>query len=295
MQQGTFPALNDRQSFAALLGSEGVVDATTGAGDLRVTERAAGANMSVDVSSGRGWVLGDSAAFQGYYVVANDATVNLAVAASDATNPRKDIVIANARDGFYGGTDNDWKLQVVTGSPAASPTEPALPDTALKLAVVDVAAGATSITNANITDTRTQAGTEPGLREASVVRSLTNSDTVATGDRTVSTNLAIPSDWGSYFLYMKITVRYLNTAGASRNVESKPQRGATVLQGSWLTKMQAAGASNIDFTTETFVYEATGETADIGATSDLKWVLTTSGTGVDSQYIRAIAVVKRLT
>lgn len=292
MQGGTYPALNDRQSFAALLGSEGVVDASTG-GSLEVTERAAGANMSVDVAAGRGWVLGDSAGFQGYYVVANDAPVNLAVAASDATNPRKDIVIAEVRDAFYAGASNDWRLRVVTGTAAATPTEPAVPDTALKLAVVDVAAGATSVTNATITDSRAQAAPSTRMLGANRIRTVTASDTVASGNRTVLVNITIPTHWGSYDLRMEITVRLLNTAGTSRNAEIRPQRGATIIQGNWLCKLQAAGTANVDFATESRIYSTLDITDDIGATSDLKWVIVPSAAGVDSQYINASATAIR--
>jgi predicted secreted protein len=56
---------------------------------------------------------------------------------------------------------NTWSLAVVTGTPAASPSEPAAPANSIVLAMVSVAALATSITNANITDRRfTQSGQE---------------------------------------------------------------------------------------------------------------------------------------
>lgn len=148
-------AENDRALLTSLFGGrEGV----SGASDLAVSQRAAGANMSVDVAIGRAAVLGDDAATtQGVYHVWNDAVKNLTIAASDPTNPRKDIVIARVRDAFYSGATNAWALEVVSGTPAASPAEPALPNNAIKLAVVAIAASATSIVNANITDARPRA------------------------------------------------------------------------------------------------------------------------------------------
>jgi hypothetical protein len=146
-------AENDRALLTALFGDrEGIVQP----GHLAVSQRGAGANMSVDVAAGLIAVKGDDNANQGLYFAWNDATVNLAIATADPTNPRKDIVIARVRDAFYTGATNAFDLAVVTGTAAGSPSEPALPNNSLKLATVDVAALASSITNGNITDQRTR-------------------------------------------------------------------------------------------------------------------------------------------
>src|SRR5688500_13417181 len=68
--------------------------------DLRTTQRGAGANMSVDVSSGAALVPGTVVTHQGFYYVFNDATVNLTIAASDPSNPRHDLIVARVRDSF---------------------------------------------------------------------------------------------------------------------------------------------------------------------------------------------------
>lgn len=132
---------------------EGVVDVN----DLKVSQRAAGANLSVDVAAGACWVLGDTnPAAQPIYRCRNDAVKNLGIT-PDPTNPRKVIVVAQVIDETFAGSGRLWELQTIHGTPAASPAEPALPSSALKLAVVDVAAGATQIVNANITDARVRA------------------------------------------------------------------------------------------------------------------------------------------
>lgn len=156
----TLNADDFRQLVQALVPTEGVA----GTGDLTVTANGT-PNMSVNVAAGRAFILGDnSTTTQGMYTVANDATVNKVIAASDPTNPRWDIVVAEVRDAFYSGSSNDWQIRVVTGTPAASPAEPSLPLNAIKLARVVVGAAVTSITSANITDTRTRAafGAAPG-------------------------------------------------------------------------------------------------------------------------------------
>lgn len=134
--------------------SEGVA----GASDLAVTERGAGANMSVDVAAGVAWVRGDDSALQPVYRCYNDGVVNLAIAAADGTNPRIDLVIAEVRDAGFSGVSTDWRLRVVTGTPAASPAAPATPNNAIVLARVSVPANDTAITNSQITDYRPRAG-----------------------------------------------------------------------------------------------------------------------------------------
>src|SRR6266498_2637149 len=74
--------------------SEGVVQATA----LAVSQRAAGANLSVDVAAGACWVLGDTNTDrQPCYRCINDAVVNLGIS-PDPSNPRKVLVVAQVTD-----------------------------------------------------------------------------------------------------------------------------------------------------------------------------------------------------
>jgi len=125
-------------------------------GDLTVAAQGS-PNMSVTVAAGAAIVPGTENAFQGTYHCFNDASKTVTIAASDPTNPRKDIIVAKVQDAFYSGAVNAWSLVAVTGTPAGSPVEPALPANAIKIASINVAANATSITNANITNNTTQA------------------------------------------------------------------------------------------------------------------------------------------
>ena len=145
-----------RRSFAPLVFEEGVAS-FNGANDLKVSERGAGANMSVDVAKGGAMIKGDDTTDQGMYFAYNDATVNKTIATADPTNPRKDLVVARVKDNQEGQSGDTWLIDVITGTPAGSPVEPTLPATALKLAVVDVPANDTTITNSQITDSRTTA------------------------------------------------------------------------------------------------------------------------------------------
>jgi hypothetical protein len=49
-----------------------------------------------------------------------------------------------------------YLVNVVAGTPAGSPSAPATPANSISLATIAVAAGATTIVTANITDTRTR-------------------------------------------------------------------------------------------------------------------------------------------
>ena len=128
-------------------------------GDLQVTQRGAGANMSVDVASGRAIIVGDSIANQGNYIVRSDATYNVPISAASTSNPRIDLIVAQVYDKQAdGGTLYSWTPTVVTGTPAASPVAPSLPPSAMALATVSVATNAASVTTTNITDQRILSG-----------------------------------------------------------------------------------------------------------------------------------------
>lgn len=128
--------------------------------DLRVRQRAAGANMSVDVGSGVAWIMGDESLQQPRYRVYNDATKNVTVSAADATNPRIDLVIAEVRDAVFSGAFNDWRLRVVAGTPSAGATldnrtgAAALPNNSILLADLLIPNGDTTVGDAEIRDRR---------------------------------------------------------------------------------------------------------------------------------------------
>lgn len=153
LQAGSHPAEDVRRFMAGITNdAEGVLLST----DLEVTEKSGTPDMSVDVAGGRAFILGDEATYQGTYFVENRGTTNVVISAADATNPRIDIIVAEVDDSAYSGATDAWDLKVVTGTPAGSPSVPTTPDNAIKLAEVAVAALASSIVDANITDTRTR-------------------------------------------------------------------------------------------------------------------------------------------
>lgn len=133
--------------------------------DFRVTQRAAGANFTLDVSAGRAVVQGDSATYQGNYMVTNDALVNDATttvtSAPSAGNTRYDILILEVKDNAEdAGGINAPRFRIVPGTPAAAgAVPPALPVSSLLLATIGPIVNATTtITNSLITQSNLVAG-----------------------------------------------------------------------------------------------------------------------------------------
>lgn len=117
--------------------------------ELAVSESSPQA-MSVDVDTGA-FIVGKANFFN---FVRNDVSLTLPISAADPTNARWDLVVVT-RDAASGAST----IEVVQGTPAGSPADPALSDTEtekqIAIARVVVGAAATSITDSDITDLRT--------------------------------------------------------------------------------------------------------------------------------------------
>lgn len=144
-----------------LLQSLDIQEGVVGATDLLVVQRALGANMSVDVGAGRGFIQADSGTRNGLYHEVNDAMINVVVTGSNATNPRIDQVILEVRDSSdLASPDDVPQLYVLAGTPTAGATldnrtgAAALPNNAIRLADILVPAASVSVVTANIRDRR---------------------------------------------------------------------------------------------------------------------------------------------
>ena len=122
--------------------------------DLRVVPATPTPNMTTFVQTGGHQVSRTS---RGPYQAFLSSGLSVTHSASNASNPRKDYVVARVRDPGYDGTVlRTLEFLVLQGSPAASPIEPTsqVTDGDVVLASVTIRAGATTIVAGDIEDRR---------------------------------------------------------------------------------------------------------------------------------------------
>jgi hypothetical protein len=151
-EQVAMPSVDLRRMVGGLITAEGV----SAVNDLKATQRAAGANMSVDVAAGHAYIKDDHANGGGYYSADWTVLENIAIAAAHASLPRIDRIVLRVYDAYLGDAQNKIQLEVVQGTPTSGATlvnlngAGVVPGSALLVANVLVGAAAVSVVNANI-------------------------------------------------------------------------------------------------------------------------------------------------
>ena len=184
LQNGSHPAENDRLTTQAIWATTGIIKSSS----LAVTQNSP-VGMSVIVASGWAAIVGTTQSNMGTYVAYNDAAAVVAVTTANPTNPRIDLLCVTVNDAYYTGALNNVTFQIVDGTPAGSPVVPATPANAIALAQIAVAAGALSITTANITDLRVLATTN--LPETGDISSVTAGTGLSGGGSSGAVTLAL--------------------------------------------------------------------------------------------------------
>jgi len=172
LQAGSYSAQQLRNLVAcATADMQGLISR----GDFAVTQRAAGANMSVDIAAGRALVVPASVTYQSGYMCQNDSSYNTSSnggytwTAADGSNPRIDLVCIEVKDNAHdAGGINGFRFRIVDGTPNASATHqletaywPAVPSGCLPIAAIRIPAGDTTISTTDITNLNPIAGGRP--------------------------------------------------------------------------------------------------------------------------------------
>jgi hypothetical protein len=156
-----YSAKDDRQVLWAVFNQPGVLNSN--GGDLKVSQRAAGANFSVDVAAGRAVVLGTDVTGQGFYLIDSDEVVNIEVPAPPGSGSRTHRIVAQVKDKLHNSSDwstYEWEPVLIEDTGDGYPDAP---DSSLTLAQVLVESGQTSVTDSEISDQRKNAVTTLGI------------------------------------------------------------------------------------------------------------------------------------
>lgn len=161
LQNASHSAALYRQAISSLVPAGGGLSSPS---DLNVTQTGT-PSMAVLLGVGRIWipgtqvanVVGGNFSTQGMYYAENESAITVSVSASNATNPRVDVIYVAVQDSQYSGSNNQVSTTfIATGTPvsgASYPTNaPAIPNNALAVAYVIVRAGSTSVLNSDITN-----------------------------------------------------------------------------------------------------------------------------------------------
>jgi len=264
-----------------IFNTTGVIGLTAAATSLQVTQSAV-PGMSVSIASGYAAIVGTTQANMGVYTAYNDAAATATITTANPSNPRIDRVCLTVSDAYYTGALNTVAINVVAGTAAASPTAPATPANSISLATIAVAAGATSILNANITDTRVESSTLiPITLDPTVPKGYSTTVTAAgtttltaasnytqffTGTTTQTIVLPVASTMvlGEGFVIHNNSTGALTVNSSGANLVATIPAGNTWLVTCILTSGTTAASWDADFTGTT---STTGSGATVLATS----------------------------
>lgn len=145
------------QFTSSFLSNAGVDDIAGGSLEVSATSPA---SADVEVSAGSAYVENDAYTVGGdevkFWHVSSDDTEVVTIPANTSGNPRIDLICVEVDPLQTPGADGSANIDfvVVQGTPAGSPTPPAVPAKHLVLAQIAVADSFSSITSGNITDRR---------------------------------------------------------------------------------------------------------------------------------------------
>lgn len=153
-------------------------------GDLKVTASSP-ASLVLNIASGSAVIVGNEIANQGSYFGVNVGADTVTLAAGGGTD-RWDLIMAEVQDPTFSGSPwshspatDQLVYSVVESNVSSGTTQPPLNVSAIPLARVHIPAGASSISNANITDLRSLAN--PPSARGTVAMMGTGTSSIAGG------------------------------------------------------------------------------------------------------------------
>jgi hypothetical protein len=227
------------------------------------------------------------------YCIWLDAATNVTVTTADGSNPRIDLIVAyvdlSVVSSASSNNPNAWSLLCVAGTPAGSPAVPnaaaiqaALPNSSypyIVLARVAVAAGATTITNANITDVRVLTSSTPNkcrvyrATDTAVSSSATwtsipfvieDFDTATMHDTGSNTSrITIPAGGDGYY-HVIGQINFAPNATGERGIKVKKNGAASSRTGGDFRLNNGAGAPTI-MRVNTLIYLIAGDYVELQA------------------------------
>jgi len=228
---------------------------------MKVVQRAAGgANMSVDISIGTGVIYGDDQADQGAYLMTCTVLENLVISAAPGSNSRRDLIYWRINDPNAGGpAGSNSAFGKVDGTPAASPTLPALPTSAIPLAEVLVTAGNVTVVNSMITTLRVPAYGS-GVLPPGVPFPFFGPESAIPADCVLYNGQAISRDTYWRIFYFLGTVHGTGDGSSTFNVPDMRGRapfGLDNMGGSDAAVLSVANTLGLKFGAETVTLDAT--------------------------------------
>lgn len=244
LQTKKYSALRDR----LVLQHGGVLQAGVwDVNDYKAVQRAAGANMSVDIGAGFALIQATSGGNAGFYHIQNDATVNVLVTSAHATLPRIDQAYILINDTTSGGDATDTpQLLVAPGTATAGATldnrtgAAALPTDSLRLADILVPAASSSVVTANIRDRRPWArGVQFIDRQNSgVAYSTASTSTAALESARYGKRLEISTGW----IEATLSFGNISSTGANQSIAFDLYMDSAAVQRRFFTTTTASTA-----------------------------------------------------
>lgn len=148
------------RQLVALFGDCGTSGALDVASGVRITRGAPNAlkvaagvsGLTVTIQAGMALIAGTSTVGQGAYILTSTAVETRTLDTADGAQARYDRIIGKVTD--TGSASSTYEITKVTGTPAGSPSLPALPANSISLGYVLVPAGASTPGALTVTDDR---------------------------------------------------------------------------------------------------------------------------------------------